>query len=121
MRFRQRRRRGVYVMYRVPDAVQCSPGDAKHRPVTLLRRAGTHEQSLGPGSPAHHAASHSASKTRVSALVALRSIRGAIASAPHPPGNLAKILRNDIPIAGRLFVVFLQRAVFGRARDKGGL
>src|ERR1700694_2367839 len=28
---------------RVPDAVQRSPGDAQHRPVTLLRRAGTHE------------------------------------------------------------------------------
>jgi hypothetical protein len=27
---------------RVPDAVQRPPGDAKHRPVALLRRAGTH-------------------------------------------------------------------------------
>src|SRR4030088_1286834 len=31
---------------------------------------------MGPGSAAHHAASHSASKTRVNALMALRSIRG---------------------------------------------
>jgi len=30
---------------------------------------------MGPGSAAHHAASHSASKTRVNALMALRSIR----------------------------------------------
>jgi hypothetical protein len=29
---------------RVPDAVQRSPGDAKHRPVTMHRRAGTHER-----------------------------------------------------------------------------
>jgi hypothetical protein len=27
---------------RVPDAMQRSPGDAQHRPVTLLRGAGTH-------------------------------------------------------------------------------
>jgi ribosome-associated protein len=31
---------------------------------------------MGPGSAAHHAARHSASKTRVNALMALRSIRG---------------------------------------------
>jgi hypothetical protein len=31
---------------------------------------------MDPGSAAHHAASHSASKTRVDALMALRSIRG---------------------------------------------
>jgi hypothetical protein len=31
--------------WRVPDAVQRSPGDAKHRSVTLLRRAGTHRAS----------------------------------------------------------------------------
>jgi hypothetical protein len=53
--------------------VQRSTGDAKHRPVTLLRRAGTHQQN-GPGSAAHR---HSASKTRVNALVALRSVPGA--------------------------------------------
>jgi hypothetical protein len=37
---------------RVPDAVQRSPGDAKHRPVTLLRRAGTHvgTRTMDPGS-----------------------------------------------------------------------
>jgi hypothetical protein len=41
-------------MGRVPDAVQRSPGDAKHRPVTLLRRAGIHKtNSMGPGSAAH--------------------------------------------------------------------
>jgi hypothetical protein len=31
---------------------------------------------MDPGSAAHHAASHSASKTRVNALMALRSIPG---------------------------------------------
>ena len=31
---------------------------------------------MDPGSAAHHAAIHSASKTRVNALTALRSIRG---------------------------------------------
>jgi hypothetical protein len=31
---------------RVPDTVQRSPGDAKHRPVTLLRRAGTHPEFI---------------------------------------------------------------------------
>jgi hypothetical protein len=43
----------------VPDAVQRSPGDAKHRPVTLLRRAGTRtvaEYCLDPGSAAHRCA-----------------------------------------------------------------
>jgi hypothetical protein len=30
---------------------------------------------MGPGSAAHYAAKHSASKTRVNALMALRSIR----------------------------------------------
>src|SRR5713101_2775162 len=43
---------------------------------TLLRRAGTHEGdgcSVGPGSAAHH---HSASKTRVNALMVLRCVRG---------------------------------------------
>jgi hypothetical protein len=46
---------------------------------TLLRRAGTQSRpsrTMDPGSAAHHAASHSASKTRVNALMALRSIRG---------------------------------------------
>src|SRR6266851_8790343 len=45
----------------------------------LPRRAGTHSRAsatMDPGSAAHHAASHSASKTRVNALMALRSIRG---------------------------------------------
>src|SRR6267143_3476307 len=39
-------------------AVQHSSGDAKHHPVTLLRRAGTTRQLkfMGPGSAAHHAA-----------------------------------------------------------------
>src|SRR5216683_4498652 len=40
---------------RVPDAVRRYPGDAKHRPVALLRRAGTHTSiaQAGPGSEAH--------------------------------------------------------------------
>ena len=44
--------------------------------LALLRRAGTHRRpawSMDPGSAAHR---HSASKTRVNALMALRSIRG---------------------------------------------
>ena len=47
-------------------------------PFALLRRAGTQSRpsrTMDPGSAAHHAASHSASKTRVNALMALRSIR----------------------------------------------
>jgi hypothetical protein len=36
---------------------------------------------MAPGSAAHRAASHSASKTRVNALMALRSIRGTQESA----------------------------------------
>lgn len=35
--------------------------------------------AIGPGSAAQHAASHSASRPRVNALMALRSIRGTIA------------------------------------------
>ena len=60
------------MMHRVPDA--------EHRPITLRRRAGTHFHSatMSPGPVAHHAASHSASKTRVNALMALRSIRGTL-------------------------------------------
>jgi hypothetical protein len=42
-------------------------------------------------------------------------------SAPHPIGQLAKIARNDIPVAGGLKIVLLQRAVFGWAGDEGGL
>jgi hypothetical protein len=45
---------------RFPDAVQRSPGDAKHRPVTMHRRAGIHRHAgwrMGPGSATHHAAS----------------------------------------------------------------
>jgi hypothetical protein len=49
--------------FRVPDAVQRLPGDAKHRPVTMFRRAGTHpQQRMDPGTAAHH--------------FVLRSIRG---------------------------------------------
>src|SRR5439155_15693054 len=43
---------------------------------TLLRGAGTHTllyPTMGPGSAAHH---HSVSKTRVNALMAVRSVRG---------------------------------------------
>src|SRR4030088_3559172 len=38
------------------------------------------ERRHGPGSAAHHAARHSAPKTRVHALMALRSIRGTLPS-----------------------------------------
>src|SRR6202022_2939614 len=41
-------------------------------------------------------------------------------STPHPVGDPVKILGDDIPIAGRLEIVLLQRAVFGRTRDEGG-
>jgi len=41
---------------------------------TTRRRAGT--LKVDPGTAAHHAASHSASKTRANALTALHSIRG---------------------------------------------
>src|SRR5205807_1188209 len=53
---------------------------------TLLRRTGTHgpECNLDPGSAAHHAARHSASKTRVNALMALRSIRGTASQILRP-------------------------------------
>ena len=47
--------------------------------LTMRRRAGTHtysRRSMDPGSAAHHTANHSASKTRVNALVALRRVRG---------------------------------------------
>jgi hypothetical protein len=47
---------------------------------TLLRRAGTVTNTgawYGPGSAAHHAVkNHSASQTRVNALMALRCVRG---------------------------------------------
>src|SRR5258708_35205684 len=36
----------------------------------------THGYNMDPGSAAHHAARHNASKTRVNALMALRGIRG---------------------------------------------
>jgi len=43
---------------RLMSRTRCSLGDAKHRPGTLLRRAGTHGgSSVDPGSAAHHAAS----------------------------------------------------------------
>ena len=56
-------------LYRVPDAVQL---------FGAARRAGTDgniTRTMGPGSAAHR---HSASKTRVNALVALRCVRGTI-------------------------------------------
>ena len=40
---------------------------------------------------------------------------------PHLVGYPAKILRNDIPIAPRLEIVFLQGTIFGRSRDERGL
>jgi ribosome-associated protein len=46
---------------------------------------------MGPGSAAHHAARHSASKTRVNALMALRSIRGT------PPPVLQRHKQNRYP------------------------
>src|SRR3979409_1536921 len=55
--------------YRVPDAVQHLHAAPQGRD-PLAR-------SMDPGSAAHHAARrHSASKTRVNALMALRSVRG---------------------------------------------
>ena len=42
-------------------------------------------------------------------------------STSHPLRDLAKIPGDDIPVTRRLEIVLLQRAVFGRARDEGGL
>jgi hypothetical protein len=55
---------------RVPDAVQrlsAAPQSRDQYNAALV---------MGPGSAAHHAARHSASKTRVNALMALRCVRG---------------------------------------------
>jgi hypothetical protein len=41
--------------------------------------------------------------------------------APHTLGYAVKILGDDVPIARCLEIVFLQRSVFGGARDEGGL
>jgi hypothetical protein len=58
-----------------PDGISV-PNAVRHE--VLLRRAGTsyHEQTMDPGSAAHRAANFSALKTRVNALMALRSIQG---------------------------------------------
>jgi hypothetical protein len=50
---------------------------------------------MNPGSAAHHGASHSASKTRVNALMALRSIRG---THPFDANRLALGNESAIPI-----------------------
>src|SRR6266700_5706099 len=42
-----------------------------------------------------------------------------VTSAPHPLGNPAKILGDDVPVAFGLEIVFLQRAIFGGTRDEG--
>src|SRR3984885_3261370 len=42
-------------------------------------------------------------------------------STSHPVGKPAKVPGDDIPVAGRLEIEFLQRAVSGPARDEGGL
>src|SRR5437762_2046971 len=65
-------REGRRACLMIVSRTRCSASSA------LLRRAGTHPfaRTMDPGSAAHHAARHSASKTRVNALVALRSIRG---------------------------------------------
>src|SRR5258705_13897582 len=40
---------------------------------------------------------------------------------PHPLSYPIKIFRNNVPVASGLEIVFLQGAVFGRARHEGGL
>jgi hypothetical protein len=61
-------------MPRVPDAVQRAiSAFTRVFDALWLRRAGTHAIRMDPGSAAHR---HSASKTRVNALLALRSVRG---------------------------------------------
>ena len=40
---------------------------------------------------------------------------------PHRLGDAAEILGHDVPVALGLEIVFLQRAIFGRARHEGGL
>ena len=39
----------------------------------------------------------------------------------QPVGDPAKVLGDDVPVALGLEIVFLERAVFGRPRDEGGL
>jgi hypothetical protein len=83
---------------RVPDAVQRSPGDAKHRPVTLLRRAGTHTCGpyvMGPGSAEHHAATRRSAprpgheRTRASARRMDRALAKSITLQNHVMGIAA--------------------------------
>jgi len=71
----------------------------------LRRDPGDAECTMGPGSAAHHAARHSASKTRVNALMALRSIRG---THPHPCSKFQTRLRD--PAARCARVVHLSSA-----------
>src|SRR5690349_4046173 len=42
-------------------------------------------------------------------------------SAPHPVGDPAKILGDDVPVASGLEIIFLKRAIFGRSRHERGL
>jgi hypothetical protein len=60
----------THAAHRVPDSVQRSPGDAQHRPVTLLRRAGTHLSRAFSWTP---------DQQRIAC--ALRSIRGTFSKA----------------------------------------
>jgi len=68
--------------HRAPDAVAAFSWRCVASSNTLLRRAGTHSwlDKMDGGSAAHR---HSASKTRVNALMALRSIRGTPLTHPY--------------------------------------
>jgi hypothetical protein len=52
--------------FRVPDAVQRSPGDAQHRPVTLLRSAGTYSRVSIPMDSGRRSAAMAISSTLAS-------------------------------------------------------
>src|SRR6185312_545811 len=58
--------------YTLVSRTRCSLGDAKHRPATLRRRAGTcgcaSAKRLGPGSAAQRFAPHCVQGTRAAAL-----------------------------------------------------
>src|ERR1700704_3069477 len=74
---------------RIPS---CPGRGAAQSDAPLSRDPWVWTMAMDPGSATHHAARHSASKTRVNALMALRSIRGT------PMGG--KICRNGINCRG---------------------
>jgi hypothetical protein len=79
-------------------AVQHSSGDAKHHPITLLRRAGTTRQLkfMDPGSAAHHAATAArcaASGARIPAFRYAQSRPGTLT--PQSPLVSRSVVRDN--------------------------